>query len=237
MKTFVRHVLGPLLAVALLAGLAYTDAARLRPADAGDYHQRVAAAVDAVPYVVGDWIAHDVPIPTRATEMLKPNALLSRQYLNTRTGQRVSVLLVHTLDARDLIGHYPPECYPAAGWTLDDRYAVDFTTPDGAPRPQQAPPTVEVARYRFHMNDFTRRRHLDVINLMILPTGEFSIGMAGLSGVSGDYRVRHFGAAALQFVFPEQTPRDQAEAVWQALFPALRPALNTIASATPANPE
>lgn len=228
MKWFYKNLLAPLIAVAVLIGLFTTDAMHLRPGDAGDYHQRVAAAVEDVPYVLGDWIGRDVPVPTQATELLKPNALLSRQYLNTRTGQRVSLLLVHTLDARDLIGHYPPECYPASGWTITDRQAITLPAADA---PNVDGERLEVAHYAFAMENFAGRRHLEVFNLMVLPTGEYSIGMAGLSGVSGDYRVRHFGAAALQLVFVDPLSPEQQTEVWQLFFEALQPPLRTIQSA------
>jgi hypothetical protein len=228
MKWFTRHLLAPLIAVALLTGLYATDAKHLRPADVGTYHQRVKATVEAVPYVIGDWIGRDVPVPTQATDMLKPNALLSRQYLNTKTAERVSVLLIHTLDARDLIGHYPPECYPANGWTITGRGAVMLPVGDDD---DATPEQIEVAEYQFAMDDFANRNRLQVLNLMILPTGKYSIGMAGLSGVSGDYRIRHFGAAALQMVFTDElSPQRQAE-VWPIFFHAIRPALRTIQNA------
>ncbi len=222
MRTFLRHFAAPVFAVLVLGGVVLTSSWHLTPSDVGDYHQRVQRQVEDVPYAIGDWIAHDVPVPTQATEMLKPNALLSRQYLNTRTGERVSILLVHTLDARDLIGHYPPECYPASGWEITGRQAIDLPveTADGR--------TVEVARYRFAMREPIRTRRLEVLNLMVLPTGRYSIGMAGLSGVSGDYRVRHFGGAALQFVFGQPLPETRQAEVFSTFFRAMEPALRTI---------
>lgn len=223
MKVFIHYLLGPLIAAAMMGGLYATDSMHLEPADVGDYHQRVAAAIGKVPYVIGDWVGHDVPVPSQATQMLKPNAMVSRKYLNTATGQRVTILLIHTRDARDLIGHYPPECYPANGWNLTDRQAVDLPR---APDPAAA--SIEAGRYEFVMEHFTGRRHLDVLNLMVLPTGRYSIGMAGLSGVSGDYRVRHFGGAALQFVFNQPMPEARQKQVFALFFDALEPALNTV---------
>lgn len=231
MRRFVHNLLAPLISLAMLGGLYATDAMHLRPSDVGDYHERVAAALKDVPYAVGDWIARDVPVPTQATDMLKPNALLSRQYLNTRTGQRVSVLVVHTREARDLIGHYPPECYPANGWTLTEREAVHL--PKGSSSSAEGDKeSLEVGRYSFVMDSFSGRDELEVLNLMVLPTGRYSLGMAGLAGVSGDYRVRHFGAAAVQLVFnPPMSEQAQAH-VWTLFFQAMQPALQTIQSAT-----
>ena len=54
-------------------------------------------------------------VPPEAQELLRPNAIFSRRF--QRPGEiGVHVLVVHCSDARDMIGHYPPICYPSSGW-------------------------------------------------------------------------------------------------------------------------
>ncbi|MFW6061969.1 MAG: exosortase-associated EpsI family protein, partial [Planctomycetota bacterium] len=85
--------------------------------EADPYHRRVAERIANIPYTIGDWKGEDVSVPRSAVELLQPNALCSRQYRNQKTGQVLSLLVVHCRDARDMTGHYPPVCYPAHGWT------------------------------------------------------------------------------------------------------------------------
>jgi hypothetical protein len=219
MQRFLHHLLGPMIAVAILAGLFGTSSLHLTPDDVGEYHERVRAVVETFPYVIGDWVGRDVPVPVEATNMLRPNVILSRNYVNTRTGERVGLMLVHCYDARDLHGHYPPECYPAAGWAALDYRTRRMPTPDG---------DVRVAHYRFARGGFAGDTVIDVLNLMVQPNGQFSLGMGGLSFVAGDYRLRHYGAAQIQLL-PDHGLTDERQAdVWQTFFDALLPALQTI---------
>lgn len=223
MRWFVTYLLAPLLAGLMLLGMAGTNSRHLTPEDASDYHARVRVAVDGVPYLVGDWLGRDVPVPVEATNMLRPNALLSRAYFNPRTGQQVSVMLVQTGDARDLVGHYPPECYPASGWSPVSREPVKLPISlEGRTR------EVEVIHYDFAMSQFTGPKHIEIYNVMILPNGQFSTGMAGLKQISDSYQLRHLGGAAMQFI-PDLTMTDeQVLDAWQQFIAALRPAIETI---------
>src|SRR5688572_9027810 len=86
------------------------------PADAAAYHERVRGAAATVPLHIDSWFGVDTPVPTAAVEMLHPNVVISRRYEDLRTHQNVSFLLVQVSDVRDILGHYPPYCYPARGW-------------------------------------------------------------------------------------------------------------------------
>ena len=218
-RWFFHNAAAPLLAGLLLAGMLGTNALHRTPADAREYHQQARAAVESVPLVVGDWIGHDVEVPTGAVDALMPNALLSRAYTNARTGEQVTVLLVHCLDARDLQGHYPAVCYPNSGWQLDQKNAVP-TRIDNQP--------VEKAVYRFRRGQLAGTQAMTVHNLMILPDGTFGTDMEPVDRIAGDHRYRHFGAAELQMVMPASLNADTQEAVWNRFLTVLEPSIQAI---------
>ena len=102
--------------IVLLALLGDRMFLRMSPVQTDEYHASVKAAVEAVPTVVGSWVGIDTPVPEAAVRMLHPNIILSRRYQNLSTNETLTVLLVHVRDARDVLGHYPPVCYPGQGW-------------------------------------------------------------------------------------------------------------------------
>jgi hypothetical protein len=223
MRWFVHNFAAPALAVAVLIGMLATTAMRKTPADVGAYHDRVAEAINNVPYVIGDWIGEKTEIPTQATDMLRPNAYVSRRYTNSRTGQTMQLLLVHCKDARNLKGHYPPECYPSQGWVMTQRQSQTMPLPKGDAEEQ-----IRVMRYGFTRDKFTGKSQLEVLNLMVLPNGRFDVGMGGVSDVSGDYTLRHLGAGELQLLPDPSMSRQQREQAFKVFFEAIEPALNTI---------
>ena len=83
-----------------------------------------------VPYKLGSWAGSDVESPPSAIQMLKPNVVVSRYYENTETGEAVSLLLTHCKDARNLVGDYPPVCYPSSGYATDFNERVGLTVGD-----------------------------------------------------------------------------------------------------------
>jgi len=90
---------------------------------------------------------------------------------------------------------------------------------------------VRVDLYRFQRMHFLERQRLQVLNLMVLPTKGYEIGIAGISKASGDYRVRHFGAAAVQLVSYGGMTEAERNRIWAEFFGALQPVMRTIRSA------
>lgn len=78
---------------------------------------RIDAAIEGLPYIEGDLVGMDVAPMAPAIALLKPSRIIQRVFTDTESGLRFSIVLVHCGDARDLAGHHPPVCYPAAGWT------------------------------------------------------------------------------------------------------------------------
>lgn len=155
----------------------------------------IALAFDALPLAFDEWIGRDIPSPPSAVELLNPSALLSREYRNHRTGETVSLLVVRCADARDLAGHYPPNCYPAHGKEELSRRSRDWTV-DGPSGP------VRVPGYRYRFAGASRMPVADLVvdNFMVLPGGEFGRSNEDLVRVSSNPATRRRGASQVQVV-------------------------------------
>lgn len=192
-RRIVRYAIAPIVSLVLLAGVGAELLHRPRAADADAYHQRVRLAVAMIPMHIGAWVATDLPVPREAQGLLHPNALLHRSYYNTLTSERVSMLLVQCRDARDMVGHYPPVCYPNQGWTRVSSRQVEVKV---------GSLVLPVVEYEFHMDEFgDKNSHLWVYNVMALPNAELVPTIEQVNRAAADYTQHFFGAAQLQFVF------------------------------------
>lgn len=129
----------------------------------------VIAAVDAAPYRIGRWIGADVPLHEAAGQQLKPTAALSRRYVHMDSGQVVEVTIIHSADARNMVGHHPPICYPSNGWT-----AVDAPTPLRGNLVELAvnDQTLFAQRYEFTRSiGLAETAHIRVLSFFVLPDG------------------------------------------------------------------
>lgn len=177
---------------ALLVVVALDSRARGAAGDAAPHHARVAAiARDAMPFSIGEWVGTDDETPEGAAKLLNANAIVNRRYRNLATGETVSFLFVHCSEARDLIGHYPPVCYPSNGLTAAGAQPRDW---------QVAGRTVEGVRYRFENRSLASPVQTTVDNFMALPTGEIGRDMDAVDAVARDRRVRSYGVAEFQIV-------------------------------------
>src|SRR6185295_13858053 len=120
----------------------------------------------------------------------RPNVMLSRKYLNVTNGSDVQSLLVQCSDARDMLAHYPPICYPSRGWVLSAAVPREWQVGDLA---------VQGIEYRFSMEGLDRAQTLVVDNFMVMPDGRFMRDMKAVEDAAADVRTRYFGAAQFQF--------------------------------------
>ena len=73
------------------------------------------AALDSIPLALGGWHGEVIALPRPAAPLLGSPAILARRYVHA-SGARLDVVAVQCADVRDLLGHYPPACYPSVGW-------------------------------------------------------------------------------------------------------------------------
>ena len=70
----------------------------------------------------GTWIrSRDVPVPSSQVRLLDLSAHLSVEFL--RMGEFPSVtatlFIAYCDEARSMVGHHPPNCYPSSGWLMN----------------------------------------------------------------------------------------------------------------------
>lgn len=88
-----------------------------------------------VPMQIGDWSGTDTPLDDRQIRIARIDASVSRRYVNTKTGQVVSILLVCGRPGPISV-HTPDVCYAGAGFeVMGDRakVSVDY----GVPKPAE----------------------------------------------------------------------------------------------------
>jgi hypothetical protein len=240
-------LIAPAMSVGLLLPMAAQDAGRARPPNVDAYHRQVKAAIEKIPPHLGTWVGEDQEVPTAAQKLLRPNIILSRSYTDTLTGAQVNFLIVHCRDPRDMLGHYPPVCYPANGdpqsgegkardWEVRERPSDDAATAR----------TISGMEYVFERQFSDPRgvssltRTTVVYNFLVVPDRRETIrDMDALQRAAKDYQRRAYGAAQFQVVFGGDDnhpvlPREQRDKVFQALIGPNLPVIDTLMNASPA---
>ncbi len=167
----------------------------------------VAEAVEAAPYQIGHWLGTDIPVLRSAVELLRPNAILSRRYRRVEGGYSVSLLVVHCMDIRDMGGHYPPNCYPSAGWSVaDDPASGEVSLEFGGRR-------VPAAVYGFRrIQDGIRESRVRIFNFFVLPDGAVTADIGELRSRSERMALSAQGVAQIQILTAMAMPPVEAVA-------------------------
>jgi hypothetical protein len=221
MKPGKLRIAVPLLTLSLLATLFVESMLRTSPASAEPYHQHIAEVAATLPYQAGSWVGEDTEVPSAATALLRPNVIISRRYQNVRTGHNANLLLVQCRDSRDMLGHYPPVCYPGTGWTLASQIE------------RQAVATN--ASYPAMEYDFTRTTggqlsRVTVIDFMVLPDGRVVRTMEELRFAARKRAARFYGAAQIQLLFDPNVPDPERDQAVKTILDAAGPILQGIQS-------
>lgn len=218
--------LWPMVSILMLIGMIAEARTHVQPAVAEPHLARCRAAIDAFPVIVkgasAAWMGRDTEVPVSATQLLRPNKILSRDYVNDETEASVSLLIVDCGDARDLQGHYPPNCYPAQGQKLLAKQQRTWQLPH-----------MEITgmEYHFAPKSLTYQEQV-VYNFFVLPlVPGVAVSHKELDGVicpdigsvytSGeDYQRRYYGAAEFQLVTgPRMTQQERDQAFLDLLSP------------------
>ena len=123
-------------------------------------------------------------------------------------------------DARDLDGHYPPICYPNAGFTL----AV--VQPPKEDTEFAAPGTL----YKFTQDTLNGTRAMWVFNLMVLPDGQTAPNIWGVDHIARSRRMRCFGAAEIQVITDVGMAEAERTQVVNLLLDKAKPLMDAIRS-------
>lgn len=210
----------PIITCALLAGIAADQAAReVAPAGVDEYHARVRAALDKIPYNIGDWIGKDTEIRQEALKILDANCTLSRVYRNYKTQHTATLLLVQCADARSLLGHYPPVCYPSQGWSEIS------SEPGSVPKSYGA---FSTTRYAFAYDLMQQSNTLHVTHFTVLPDGRIAPDMGLLETAARDRRYTFCGGASVQLIVDSGLSENEQEEAYDMLFQAAAPWIEVV---------
>ena len=213
-NTMIGRLLWPGLSLVLLMGLlVYQRGLTVHAELQSEYHAGVAQALVELPMSYGSWIGEASEVPKAAAELLHANEIISRSFRNIDTGEQVDLVVVHCTDARDLLGHYPPVCYPAHGWlqraaedvALDGRSARRLGEEAGGR--SGWPCTL----YRFERMDQGYSHEMTILNYMLLPDGRVGPTMKVVDRAAADLGLRVRGAMQVQVVFRGQEIRGGGE--------------------------
>lgn len=202
------------------------DRTHLKPSDVEPYHASARRVIEAWPKTIpdGDWTTStDDQLPASAEQLLHPNCVIDRRYTSGSimvNGQPVqaSLLIVQCKDSRDMAGHYPPICYPAAG----------------EPKLSESPFTLNVngliisgMEYHFLRKSLPVFRQC-VYDFFIVPGKGFCRDMDDLNRAAKDYQRRYYGAAQFQVVMDADYPQEVRESIFKKIIGANTQALTVL---------
>jgi hypothetical protein len=126
-----KNLVCTLVALVLIVGTGLVHGGwtnRWRPAPA---LAELAARLDSVPMVLGEWTATSGAISPGELAMAGAVGHLARQYTNPTKGLTVSVLLLSGLPG-NISTHTPDVCYPGAGYTLgeSEKFVQQYGDPE-----------------------------------------------------------------------------------------------------------
>lgn len=186
------------------------------PTDTETFQADVRKAWAGAPKVVGNWVGSDIPLPTAAVKVLRPNAQLNRRYQNVVSGEEISVLAIDCGDARDMEGHYPPNCYPGNGWILKSITPTDWC--NGAVRGNA---------YEFADGKLSGSGGLWVAGTFILRHAGTARDMKEMRIKARQGGTRYYGVAQVQVVVPQATTSQRRKEIAEQFFTAFAPLMES----------
>ena len=213
-------LVGPGCAAVLLAAMGISHLNFPEPADAAPYHAALLEIEAGLPLEFGPWEGQPIELPTAAVQLLKPNVLLGRAFVDTERRRAGQFLLAQCRDARDLSGHWPPNCYKTSGYTQTGRVERTWTV-DGVELPG--------VEYTFVRETANERSAMVVANFLILPTVGYVRSMDDVYEAGSDYSRRYLGAAQVQVVTSAGLPPDARDAIFNELVSAHLPLIRAVA--------
>jgi len=217
-KSLTSILAPPALCAALLGGIVLEKARHVKPADAAAYHAHVFDAIEAMDWTIGDtehgiWSGREIEQPKAAVQLLRPKKILSRRYTDSSGksgyGSRYcDVLIVQCRDSRDMVGHFPKNCYPNAGETLVREEPRDWQVGNWL---------ITGTEYTFERYSGGQPTRRVVYNFLFAPGQGIVRDIKGVNKAAEDYQWRHFGAAQFQFVMDDSLSREARDGIFTTL--------------------
>src|SRR2546421_11997786 len=205
----------PFMSLGLLGGIAKEHRQYLTPADFERYHARAKAAIESLPLMIGSWKGFDADekVPKEAQVLLKPNRILMRCYTDISVAhieqaRKVSLLIVQCKLSGDMVGHFPPICYPSHGYDLVRKAPRDW---------QVSSIKIPGMEYEFVKIEGGRPERTIIYNFFVVPTRGMARDIDGVKAAAEDYQQRYYGAAQFQVEFDGEVPRTERDEIFVAL--------------------
>lgn len=217
----------PLISAGILLALAVARLWTEAPsADTTAYMARVAERIDAMPYRIGRFIGVDAEVTPGAVELLQPNRILQRRFKDPVTGEQFSLVIVHCKIAKDMAGHFPPNCYPRAGWEATEE--ADTVSLEAADT------IVNASLYHFSLDNGLLPTRIDILNFFVVPSGPQRYGsdMRLIDLASRSAAGSRLGAAQVQIITPRGMDEATRESIWAQTMDVALPVLTEIAGGT-----
>jgi hypothetical protein len=173
-------------------------------------------------------------MPRQAIALLKPNAFRSLKYVDNDASQPrselrwASLLVDQCRDARDMSGHWPPNCYVNSGQEMVDPPQARDWVVDGL--------TIHGTEYHFRQTTATSSTRTAVYDFLIVPKKGIFPDMTGLRKASENYVQRFYGAAQFQLVMDGDLPQSDRDAIFLTLMRPCVPVIRTLADLPPGQP-
>ena len=219
-----RRTYAPVISAGLLLVLAVTRFWMETPsADTTEYMARVAERIDAMPYRIGRFIGVNAEVTPGAVELLQPNRILQRRFRDPTTGEQFSLVIVHCKIAKDMAGHFPPNCYPRAGWVATEK--ADTVSLEAADT------IVNASLYHFSLDSGLLPTQIDILNFFVVPSGPQRYGsdMRLIDLASRSASGSRLGAAQVQIITPRGMDQATRESIWAQAIDVASPVLTEIA--------
>ena len=209
----------PIASLVMLLGIFAETLTHPSPERAWEYHAGIRREAEQIPIRIGRWMGEDSAVPAQARDLLKPNVLISRRYV-APDGESAMLLIVQSADARDMGGHYPPVCYPNAGWAKL-----------AEPRDSQvdvAGVTIPITEYTYGVAGLDGARERRILDFFVLkPVGPVR-EQRNVRRQASDYRLRHYGAAQIQVIVDGPTSIAARERIFAEFVEPLIPLIEAI---------
>jgi hypothetical protein len=214
------NTIAKLLAVLLLVAILAERLGHATAHDAEPFHKAVIAAIEDVPNSFGTWKGSPVPVPAPARKLLKPDAMLSREYTDVARGISATLVIVHCPDTRDLAGHYPERCYPAVGWGKVGQPGEISVTLAGT--------SIPLRRYEFVKHNLDVETRKVVYGTFLIPGSGVVPSMDAVYERAADYRSRLYGATQVQVIFGDGFPQRLEQQVVTELLEQAWPVISVV---------
>ena len=217
-------LLAPILSLGLLAAVSLDQGFRHQvPPGAEGYHAAVREVADSIPYHLGNWVGVDSEISRGALQILDANVALSRSYRQVGTDKAGTLLIVQCADARSLLGHYPPVCYPSQGWSQVFSESRELETEGG---------TLPATEYVFAYETLAQSARLAVLHFTVLPDGRTAPDMELLERAARERGTKFFGGASVQFVADASLSESDRDEIYRVLHQAAQAWIGAVQSGT-----